>query len=124
MNKPCIFILSLILGAASWAICPLVSDRFEPFDTGTGYLIGQFLMVTFTAYIGWTTNAKSVLLSVVGLYISQNAYAFIFGSGESRAWAILLLITSIALCILPLISGLTARGIRAFRNAKKKRLTS
>ena len=125
MNKPSIFIVSLMLGAASWAVCPLVSDRIEPFDTGIGFIIGQFLMVTFTAYVGWTTNTISVIYSVVGLYISQNAYAYIFGSGEARAWAILLLITSITLCIFPLISGLTTRGIHVFlQRHKKKHLTS
>ncbi len=29
------FLSGLVLGAVSWAIVPLVSDRFEPFDTVT-----------------------------------------------------------------------------------------
>ena len=122
MNKPSIFIVSLILGAASWAVCPLVSDRFEPFDTGIGFIIGQLLMVTFTAYVGWTTNTISVILSVVGLYISQNVDAYIFGTSEAKAWAILLLLTSITLCILPLISGLTTRGVNVFLQRKTKNI--
>ncbi len=121
MNKPSIFIISVILGAASWAVCPLVSDRFEPFDTGIGFLIGQFFMVTFAAYVGWTKNINSVIVSVVGFYISQNVYAFIFGSGEARAWAFLLLFTSVTLCILPLISGLITRGIHVFLQRRTKK---
>ena len=120
MNKPSIFIVSLILGAASWAVCPLVSDRFEPFDTATGFLIGQFTMIIFTTYIGWTSSASKVFIAVAGLYVSQNVYAFVFGTGEARAWAFLLLFTSITLCIFPLITGLTARGINAFRQRQSK----
>ena len=120
MNRLSIIIVSLILGAASWAICPLVSDRFEPFDTGLGFLIGQFVMIIFTTYVGWTTTAKNVILSVSGLYVSQNAYAYIFGTDEAKAWAYLLLITSITLCIFPLISGLAARGINVFVQRKTK----
>ena len=121
MNKPGIFIVSLILGAASWAVCPLVSDRFEPFDTATGFLTGQFTMVAFTAYIGWTTNTINVMLSVVGLYIGQNIYAYILGTSEAKSWAILLLFTSITLCMFPFVSGLVARGISVFLQAPRKR---
>jgi hypothetical protein len=122
MNRLSIIIVSLLLGAASWAICPLVSDRFEPFDTGLGYLIGQFVMVILTAYVGWTTNAKNVILSVAGLYLSQNTYAYVFGTSEAKAWAILLLVTSIELCILPLIGGLAARGINVFVQRQAKNI--
>ena len=96
MNKPSIFIVS--------------------------FVIGQFFMVTFFTYVGWTTNTINVILSVSGLYLSQNVYAYIFGTSEARAWAILLLLTSITLCILPLISGLTTRGIHVFLQRQTKRI--
>jgi hypothetical protein len=114
MNKYILFIIGIFLGALSWAVCPLVSDRFEPFDTGKGFIIGQLSMLVFAAYVGWNKNMKAVMLSVAGLYLGQNAYAYIFGTGETRAWAVLLLFTSIELCIVPLISGLVARGINAY----------
>jgi hypothetical protein len=120
MNKLSIIIVSLILGASSWAICPLVSKRFEPFDTGLGFFIGQFVMVLFTVYIGWKTNTINVIISVLGLYFSQNAYAYIFGTSEAIVWAVLLLVTSLVLCILPLIGGLAARGVNVFLQRQTK----
>jgi len=99
MNRAIIFIVSLVLGAASWAVCPLVSESFEPFDTSLGLLIGQSVMIIFTVYVGWKTNTINVILSVVGLYIGQNIYSYIFGSSEAKAWAALLLITSTVLCV-------------------------
>ena len=71
MNKCILFISGVILGALSWAICPLVSDRFGPFDTGRGFFIGQFVMLVFVSYVGWSSNIKKVILSVAGLYVGQ-----------------------------------------------------
>jgi hypothetical protein len=114
MNNSALFLAGIILGALSWAICPLVSESFEPFDTGTGFIIGQLVMVIFVSFIGWSKNVKAVILSVAGLYVGQNTYAFIFGTSEAKAWAILLLFTSIFLCLLPLVSGLIARSINVY----------
>ncbi len=120
MNKRILFISGVILGALSWAICPLVSDRFEPFDTGRGYFIGQFVMLIFVSYIGWFSNIKKVILSVAGLYVGQNVYAYIFGTSEAKAWAVLLLFTSIFLCLLPLVGGLVARGVNVYLQRQTK----
>ncbi len=119
MNRRAIFVIGFILGCLSWAICPLVSDRFEPFDTGTGFLIGQVIMAIFAAYIGFIANYKKFLVAVFGLYLGQNAYAYVFGSSEAKALAILLLFTSIFLCIIPLVSGLSAIGIKLFLQHRK-----
>ncbi len=114
MNKLTLFITGIVLGALSWAICPLVSDSFEPFDTGRGLIIGQLAMLIFVSFIGWSTNIVNVILSVAGLYVGQNTYAYIFGTSEAQAWAILLLFTSIFLCLLPLTGGLIARGVKVY----------
>jgi hypothetical protein len=114
MNIRILFILGAILGALSWAICPLVSDSFEPFDTGTGFFIGQLVMLIFVSYVGWSSSINKVILSVAGLYVGQNVYAYIFGTSEAKAWAVLLLFTSVFLCLLPLIGGLVARGIDVY----------
>ena len=79
-------------------------------------------MVIFTAYIGWSTNTINVILCVVGLYLSQNVYAYIFGTDETKAWALLLLLTSITLCILPLLSGLAASVINVFLHRQTKNI--
>lgn len=122
MNKISIFVIGFILGAISWAICPFVSDRFEPFDTGKGFIIGQLIMIVFAAYIGWANNIKNVIISVAGMYVGQNAYAYEFGTSEAKAWALLLLATSIFLCILPLISGLVTRGINVLLQRQTKNI--
>ncbi len=119
MNRRVILVIAFILGGLSWAICPLVSDHFEPFDTGIGFLIGQVAMSVFTAYIGFVADYKKLLVAVLGLYLGLNAYAYVFGSSEARAWAVLLLFTSIFLCIIPLVVGLSARGINAFFKPRK-----
>ena len=119
MNKKVILVIGFILGCFSWAICPLVSDRFEPFDTGIGYLIGQVIMSVFTVYVGFIANYKKLLVAVLGLYIGQNAYAYIMGSSEAKAWAILLIFTSIFLCIIPLVFGLLARGTTVYLRHRK-----
>ena len=114
MTKSKFFTSGIILGALSWAVCPLVSNSFEPFDTGSGFIIGQLTMLIFISYVGWSTNIKNVVIRVVGLYMGQNTYAYIFGTSETKAWATLLLFTSIALCLLPLLSGLIARGVNVY----------
>ena len=66
----------LAMGASSWAVCPLVSDRIEPFDTGMGFLAGQVLMTVGTFWIGWTTGSwAKVALAVLGLYLGQVLYS-------------------------------------------------
>ena len=78
MNKRILFISGVILGALSWAICPLVSDRFEPFDTGIGYFIGQFVMLIFVSYVGWSSNIKKVFLKERGQIYFESPFSFLF----------------------------------------------
>ena len=114
MNQSILIITGIFFGALSWIVCPLVSDRFEPFDTSTGFFIGQSIMLLFTVYVGWVSDIRSVLVAILGIYIGQNAYAYLFGSSEAVAWAGLLLFTSIFLCIIPLVGGLASRGFRVY----------
>ncbi len=97
------------LGAASWAVVPLVSDRFEPFDSELGFYIGQSILSLVAFYIGFSTGLKYVFIFIIGVYISSNAYPYIFGSSESRAWASLGLITALALCLYPLVFGIAGK---------------
>ena len=76
-------------------------------------------MTVFTVYIGFITDYKKLLVAVLGLYLGQNAYAYVFGSSEAKAWAVLLLFTSLFLCIIPLVFGLSARGINVFLQHRK-----
>lgn len=119
MNSIMIFVVSVVLGGLSWGVCSLVSDRYEPFDTGIGFAAGQAIMAAFTGYIGFNENVKKLLVAVFGMYLGMNSYAYAFGGGEARAWAYLLLLTSLTLCVIPMIVGLSARAIRAVKEYRK-----
>ena len=112
MKKSAIFLIGIFFGAASWAVCPLVGDRFEPFDSDIGLLLGQGFMSMFAIHIGWTKKFKSFLIAVLGLYLGQISYAYIFGSDELRAWFFLGTITTLALCVLPFFAGVFSKIIR------------
>jgi len=70
------------------------------------------MMLLFMLYIGWKTSFKHIFVGVLGLYLSQNIYAYIFGGSEQRAWALLLLVTSLFLCVYPFVGGLLSRIIK------------
>ena len=45
--------LGLLLGAASWAIVPLMSDSFEPFDNEIFFYTGQSIVSIAALLIGY-----------------------------------------------------------------------
>lgn len=100
------FLSGIALGAFSWFVVPLVSNKFEPFDSDTGLWIGQALMAVAAFYFGFTRRVISVLVFAVGAYIGLNLYPYLFGGSEQRAWASLGLVVSTLLCVLPLIAGI------------------
>jgi hypothetical protein len=106
------FVGGIILGIAGWAIVPLVSDRFEPFDSDLGFCIGQSILSIVAFYIGFSFGLRYVFIYVFGIYMASNAYPYIFGSSESRAWASLALITTLALCVFPLLLGVLGKLAR------------
>ncbi len=110
------FLSGLVLGAVSWAIVPLVSDRFEPFDTELGFFLGQSILSAASFYFGFSNGLKSVFKFTLGVYVSSNFYAYIFGSSEQRAWAYLLLITAITLCVIPLAFGFIGKLARIWKD--------
>jgi hypothetical protein len=102
-------ISGLILGAASWAVVPLVSNKFEPFDSDLALYIGQTLLSLCALYLGYRHGLKYVFIFVFGIYLISNIYPCLFGSSESRAWAVLGLITTLTLCLIPLVSGIIGK---------------
>lgn len=108
------FLAGVVLGALSWAVCPWVSGQFEPFDTSLGLAIGQMSMLMLAIYTGCTKSLGVLLLVLIGMYFGQNVYAYILGSAETRAWMLLGLLTTLFLCILPLIGGLLARWLSLY----------
>ncbi len=120
MNYLFNFIVGTFVGAASWGISPLVSGEFEPFDTMVGWVIGQALMLTFTIYTGWTKKLALLLVVVAGMYVGQNAYAYIVGPSGIREWFVLGLVTNILLCIIPFAGGGLAKCASLYVHRPKK----
>lgn len=101
--------VGLGLGALSWALCPLLGDRIEPFDTGVGFLAGQVLMSTALVWIGYATGSWSkVALAVLGLYGGQVLYSAV---AVGTTWLLLGLVTITALCVFPAVGGGLGVGI-------------
>ena len=124
-NKYFPLISGLVLGAASWAIVPLVSNKFEPMDSELAFYLGQSILSVVSFYFGYSYGLKHVLKYILGIYISCNVYSYIFGTDDNRGWAILGLITFfLFLCIIPLAFGilgkLTNFGKRIYNNWIKK----
>ena len=121
-----IILAGVFAGALSWASAGVVSDRFEPFDSGTGFFVGQLILSIFAIYAGYKLGVIALLIYLIGAHVGLNLYAFIFGGDEQRAWALLLVFTAITLLIFPLILGLTGKLIYVLqkRSDKDKRMTN
>ena len=101
--------LGFFLGAASWGIVSLVSDRFEPFDSGIGFFTGQFMLSSVALGVGYQLGIRGVLILIFSAYVGMNAYAYLFGGSEQKAWFLLGLITTVSLIIFPTIIGFCGR---------------
>ncbi|MDH5443950.1 MAG: hypothetical protein OEY52_00245 [Gammaproteobacteria bacterium] len=104
--------VGIIFGALSWAVVPILSNKFEPFDSESGFYLGQSVLSIIAIYLGYKYGLKYVLMFVLGIYISSNVYPYIFGSSESSAWALLGLITTLALCVFPFIFGVVGKVLK------------
>jgi hypothetical protein len=113
--------LGLLAGMASWFVVPLVSDRFEPYDSGIGLGLGQAAMVSAAYALGFLRGMKAVWVFLASAYLGLNLYPMLFGSSESRAWAGLGLLMSLLLCIAPLLTGLLGKVSRLVRDALRRR---
>ena len=118
-------LIGLVLGTASWAITPLVSDVFEPFDNELSFWLSQSVLSVVSFYLGYSIGMKCVFMFITGVYVSSNVYAYLFGSSEQRAWALLGLITMfLFLCIIPLAFGMLGKlvsiGKAIYNNWLKK----
>jgi len=113
-----IFIVGLAVGAITWAATPLLSGQFEPFDSGLAMWFGQALMSAYGGYIGFRHNFWKLLLAILGMYLGQVAYWYVFGSSEARAWILLGAFSTLLLCALPFASGVAGILSRRLRKAK------
>lgn len=83
----------------------LVSDRFEPFDSGIGLFIGQFMLSTVAFGVGYQLRIREIFIFVISAHAGMNVYAYLFGGSEQRAWFLLGFITTLFLIVFPTISG-------------------
>ena len=106
MKRAAILLLvGILAGAASWFLVGIVSDKFEPFDSGPGLVAGQFLLSLVALYVGYKTTIVPLLVYILGAYLGMNLYAYLFGGSEHQAWALLGLIMTAFLVLIPLSFG-------------------
>lgn len=103
-----LIVIGVALGALSWAIVPLVSDRFEAYDSELGFYLGQAILSLPAAYFGFRLGLRGLAIFLAGAYIGINIYAFMFASADSRAMPVLGLIVTLSLLIYPSIAGIIA----------------
>ena len=115
-----LLILGIFLGAMSWGIVSLVSDRFEPFDSGIGFFIGQFMLSSVALGVGYQFGIREIFILVFSSYVGMNVYAYLFGGSEQRAWFFLGLITTLSLIVFPTIFGLCGRLLNSILSKFRK----
>ena len=96
----------VLLGALSCVIAAIVSGKFEPFDSESGFLVTQIILSGASLVVGFKRGMVDCIILVFGAYLGMNAFAFALGGSETRAWAMLGLITTVALVIYPILAGL------------------
>jgi hypothetical protein len=101
-----------------------VSGTFEPFDSGTGFLVTQAILSFAALMFGFKKGIIASVVLVAGGYIGMNAYVYAFGGSEARAWAVLGAITTLTLVLLPalagLLGGIVSRLLSRIRRQKAK----
>jgi len=102
----------VLAGATSWAVVGLVSDRYEPFDSDAGFYIGQFILSIIAIWVGYKKKFIDLVVYLLSAYLGMNAYSYVFGGSEQRAWAVLGLITTISLIVIPLLFGIIGKIAR------------
>lgn len=90
-----------LLGALSWLAALGVSGAFEPYDSALGLLANQLVLSLPIALLAFRYRLWTALLCLLGAYVGMNLYTYVFGGAETRAWAVLGAITSVALLVVP-----------------------
>jgi hypothetical protein len=101
-----LIIVGLLMGAMSWGVVSLVSNRFEPYDSELGFYIGQFILSVTTLFVGFRLGFRFLCIYTFSAYLGMNGYAYILGSGDSKAYALLGLVVSLILVVYPVLAGL------------------
>ena len=120
MKKTVLLLAGALLGTFSWLLAATVSGKFEPYDSESGFLVTQIILSCACLAVGIQRGMVDCLILVFGAYVGMNAFAFAFGGSETRAWAMLGLITSVALLIYPVLAGLIGAAAGAWRRRARR----
>lgn len=109
-----VLVVGFALGALSWFAAAAASGSFEPYDSGVGLMVNQAVLSAPVALLAWRGRSGLSLLLLCGAYLGMNAYAYGFGSSETRSWATLGAVVSMLLMLAPILLMLGAVAIRRF----------
>lgn len=112
------FAVGLLLGPLSWVVSQPISGKFEPFDNTTGFFLCQAVLAIPILIIALRVGMLRALLGLFGAWIGMNAYAYLFGSSETRAWIVLLLFSSLTLLVFPAVAAIVGGIVRAIRKRR------
>lgn len=104
--------IGLGAGMAGWGLGHLLSGSFEPWDSGTGFLLTQAVLGAAAVAAAWRAGGLALCAVLLGGYLGLNLYGNLFGSGETRAWWILGALTSLFLTVIPAGGGVVALLLR------------
>jgi len=110
-NQVVNLIIGLLVGAVSWGVVSIVSDKFEPFDSGVGFMVGQVILSVIAFWMGYKKRISELLVYLAGAYMGMNIYAYAFGSSEQKAWVLLGMFSTILLIIYPFVCGIIGKII-------------
>lgn len=119
-----VFLVGILLGPLSWGASFLVSGKFEPFDNSTGFFVCQAALAIPVFVIGLRVGMLRALLCLAGAWLGMNAYAYAFGSSETRAWILVLLFSSLALLVFPAAAGIIGGMVRAILRKSPNRTSA
>lgn len=116
--------IGFLAGTASWAIVTLVSDKFEPFDSGVGFISGQIILSFIAFWLGYKKRISELFIYLLGAYIGMNFYAYIFGGSEQKAWILLGMFSSIFLMFFPVLFGVIGKVVNVLQQKYNNRMCS
>lgn len=104
-----IVLIGVIAGGASWGVVSLVSDGYEPFDNDLGFYLGQSILSAIALWVGYKSRYVYLIIYLLSAYLGMNAYSYIFGGSEQRTWAMLGMITTLSLIVIPSALGVIGK---------------
>jgi hypothetical protein len=84
-------------------------------DSAAGFGLGQLLLSLPALALGCRRMPGWLVGYLAAAWLGMNGYAYGFGGSEQRIWALLGLVTTLALLVLPAIVGLVGLAVGHWR---------